>query len=127
LYKAAGAVCERVHQAALDLIPVLIQKAGHLVVHLARVVKQSETGAQLARHREEVALTQCGHELTTKTLISCAWESRLFIEHIHNAETSLDHVQGLNVVGELDRLPLNALLLVDLLLQLEHVVVEELL
>ncbi len=67
-------------------------------------------------------------ELLDEALVGGLGEPALLVEQGHNAHGLLDEVDGgLQVEAEVDKLPLDALALVLLLLQDEHGVVEELL
>ena len=127
------AVSEESGDRGVDGILVLLEPAGDRVGDRASIVVQVEMSLGFALGRLWLAevrmLAQVVVvELLLEGLVGRLGHNALLLEDGEYAERLLDQVDaGLQVEAEVHHLPLDALLLVLLLLEHEHVMVEELL
>ena len=130
--QGVGARLEQLHDGVVERVLVLFQPVGQVVGHGAGVVDDGKVGVlvrlgdglgEVGRLAEVVGL-----ELLLERLVRGLGKEGLLLEDGQDAQGLLEHGDaGLQVHAEVDHLPLDALLEVLLLLQDEHVVVEELL
>merc|ERR1719412_461985 len=127
-----GTILNQLNNGVVQRILVLVQPSGQVVGHGGGVV---DDGKVRIRVRAGVGLGEVGPfaqqvlvELGAEGLVSGLWEERLLLEDGKEAHGLLKHVNaGLQVHAEVHVGPVEALLDIFLLLEGEHVLVEELL
>merc|ERR1711899_147185 len=126
----AGALHD-LNNGIVDGVLVLLQPVGHVVGHDTGVVRDSKVGVLVSlglRLEEHWQLAKGGLQLLLKGLVSGLGEEGLLFEDGPDAHGLLKHDDGSSQVhAEVNHDPVNAFLDVLLLLNNEHVVVEELL
>merc|ERR1719412_1956797 len=130
--KGIGAILDQLDNGVVQRILILVQPASQVVRHGGGVV---DDGKVCIRVRAGVGLGEVGPfaqqvlvELGAEGLVSGLWEERLLLEDGKEAHGLLKHVNaGLQVHAEVHVGPVEALLDIFLLLEGEHVLVEELL
>merc|ERR1711899_31185 len=126
----AGALHD-LNNGIIDRVLVLLQPVGHVVGHDTGVVRDGKVGVLVSLGlglEEHWQLAKGGLQLLLKGLVSGLREEGLLLEDGPDAHGLLKHDDGSSQVhAEVNHLPVNAFLDVLLLLNDEHVVVEELL
>merc|ERR1711970_1616738 len=119
------------HNSVVDRVLVLLEPPSHVVGHDTGVVRDSKVGVLVSLRlglQEYGELAERGLQLLLKGLVGGLGEERLLLQDGPDAHGLLKHDDGSGQVhSEVDHDPVNALLHVLLLLNNEHVVVEELL
>ena len=124
----AGRVHE-LHEVGAERVAVLLEEAAHRVLDVAGEVDESE-GARHTRLGAQVAALAAVElvQLVEEGGVGAARKLALLVDerdHVHRLHG--DHVQYVLVVDELDVAPVDVLVRVLVLLQLEYVLHEELL
>merc|ERR1719510_1883384 len=127
-----AAVLDELDDGVVEGILVLLQPAGQVVGDGGGVVDDGEMrigiGAGVGLGEVGPLAEQVGHQLLSKCLVGGLGEERLLLKDGEQAHGLLEHVDTLlEIHAEVAVGPLDALLDVLLLLEDEHVVVEELL
>uniref|UniRef100_A0A2M4DMR2 Uncharacterized protein n=1 Tax=Anopheles darlingi TaxID=43151 RepID=A0A2M4DMR2_ANODA len=132
--QGVGTLLELIDDSVVQRILVLLKPSGDVVRHTTGVVTDGEvtglaTWLRRARLLERSRLAQMvGHQLLSKGLIGGLREHRLFLKNRQDTHGLLNQINTRQQIHtEIDEGPVDTLPLVLLLLQHEHVVVEELL
>merc|ERR1719300_1954721 len=129
--RTLGGGLEHLDNRVVDRVLVLLKPASHVVVDNTGVVRNTEVSVLVGLGgglQEDWKLAQGSLQLLLKGLVSSLGEERLLLQNGPETHGLLKHDDGsLQVHAEVDHDPVNTLLDVLLLLNNEHVVVEELL
>merc|ERR1719367_841363 len=128
---AVASALHDLHNSVVDRVLVLLQPVGDVVGPDASVVGDGKVGVLVSLGlglQEDRQLAKGGLQLLLKGLVSGLGEEGLLLEDGPDAHGLLEHDDGSSQVhAEVDHDPVNSLTHVLLLLNDEHVVVEELL
>mmetsp|Transcript_70091 Transcript_70091/g.194859 ORF Transcript_70091/g.194859 Transcript_70091/m.194859 type:complete len:609 (-) Transcript_70091:1456-3282(-) len=123
-----AACANAVHDIVRQLILVLVQESVGAIVDRPSEVLDDEPGWLRPDLVEAAVALVLLDKFVAETLVGARWHSALLVEHRENTGAlCLQEIHRVLIVGEVQRVPWDALALVDLLLELEDELVEELL